>query len=527
MLLPHHHRRENAVEKFLEKYSQHITGTLSCFDRVIFKGYLPLGWSDAMESLLARQGLRIMDFKRFVTEQSARFKKLANDVCEKAGRPHLYLRGRDKKEPLVQKMIRKEKLTEGLVCVLSAVETCQSFVVVPGEKRPQLQSARRKCLCFYFYYLDREFGLMHVRIASWFPLPIQIYVNGHDWLARQMTKRGLAYKQVDNAFVELGDPKAAQKLADKFVDLPWPRLLDVFARRVNPLLADVLKGAGYYGVMDQAEFATDVLFPDGPTLKPLFESWLKQATNCFSAEDVLTFLGRKLHGNFLGEVLTDFKRRAQGARVKHRVKGNWVKMPCCLEAGKFRRILRVETVINQPSEFKVFRMGKRNGVEGRHWLPLRKGVANMYRYAEIGRATNGRYLNALSETVDVAAAREPFRKLAEPAKRPNGRRVRGFNPASREDTALFAAVMRGEHFLQGFRNEQIRAALYGPLPKDAVTARRQRNRVTRLLQRLHMHGLTAKIPHTRRWRPSSKGQTLMTTTLHYHHDLYPTKSLAG
>ena len=95
----------------------------------------------------------------------------------------------------------------------------------------------------------------------------------------------------------------------------------------------------------------------------------------------------------------------------------------------------------------------------------------MYRYAEIGRATNGRYLNALSETVDVAAAREPFRKLAEPAKRPNGRRVRGFNPASREDTALFAAVMRGEHFLHGFRNEQIRAALYGPLPKDAVTAR--------------------------------------------------------
>ena len=44
---------------------------------------------------------------------------------------------------------------------------------------------------------------------------------------------------------------------------------------------------------------------------------------------------------------------------------------------KFRRILRVETVINQPSEFKVFRQGKRNGVEGMHWLPLRKGVANM------------------------------------------------------------------------------------------------------------------------------------------------------
>lgn len=231
------------MEKFLEKYGQHLTGTGSGFERVIFKGYLPLGWPEAMESLWARQGLRIMDFKRFVTDQSARFKKLANAVCEKAGRPHRYLRGREKKEPLGQKMIRQEPLTAGLVCVLSAVEPCQSFVVVPGEKRPQLQAARRKCLCFYFYYLDREFGLMHVRIQSWFPLTIQIYVNGHDGLARQMTKRGVTSQQVDNAFVELGDAKAAQKLADQFVNLPWPRRLDVFAQRVNPLLSDVLQGA--------------------------------------------------------------------------------------------------------------------------------------------------------------------------------------------------------------------------------------------------------------------------------------------
>ena len=95
-------------------------------------------------------------------------------------------------------------------------------------------------------------------------------------------------------------------------------------------------------------------------------------------------------------------------------------MPCCLETDtdKFRCLLRVETVTNQPSEFKVFRPGKRNGVEGRHWLPLRKGVTNMDRSAEIGRATNGRYLKALSKTVDVAAAREPFGQLAEPARRP-------------------------------------------------------------------------------------------------------------
>ena len=87
-----------------------------------------------------------------------------------------------------------------------------------------------------------------------------------------------------------------------------------------------VNGSGDYGVMDQTEFTTDVLFPDGPTLKPLFESRLNRATTCFTAGDVLTFLGRKLHGKLLGEILTDFKRRVQGARVKHCVAGNWVKM---------------------------------------------------------------------------------------------------------------------------------------------------------------------------------------------------------
>ena len=514
------------MQKFIEKYRSQMTGVLSCFDRVLFKGSLPLGWPDAREALLGRQGRLIKDFKVFVLEQSARFMTWADDLAEKHGRPHLFLRKREKKEKLVEKMIRRDELTDGLVCVLRAVETCQSFRVVPGDKRPRLQAETRQCLCYDFYFPDREFGLMHVRIQSWFPLTIQVGVNGHEWLARQMTKRGMTFTQADKAFVELGDAAAAQKLADKFADLPWPRLLDVFARRVNPLLADVWKGSGDDWVTDQAEYSTDVMFPNAATRRPLFESWRNRATTCFRAEDVLTFLGRKRQGNFLGEVLTDFKRRAEGARVKHVVAGNGVKMPCGFFVAKFPRLLRIETVINRPNEFKVWRHGPRNGVEGRHWLPLCQGVGHLDRYAEIGRATNGRYLNSLSETVDIASARQPLPKLAEPARR-NGRGLRGFNPASKDDVALFAAVLRGEHHLHGFRNEQIRAALDGPLPRDPVVARRQRARVTRLLQRLHAHGLIAKIPRTRRWRPSTKGQALMTTVLHYHLEHYPTQLLAG
>lgn len=81
----------------------------------------------------------------------------------------------------------------------------------------------------------------------------------------------------------------------------------------------------YYWVIDQSEFATDVIFTDRASLKSLYEKLVKHATLCFSAEDVLTFLGRKLHGRFEGEVLTDYKKRWFGVRVKHRMKENWIR----------------------------------------------------------------------------------------------------------------------------------------------------------------------------------------------------------
>ena len=99
-----------------------------------------------------------------------------------------------------------------------------------------------------------------------------------------------------------------------------------FAGRVHPLLRAELQGYRYYWATYQAEYATDVLFTTRTALHALYARLLRHATLCLRAEDVLTFLGRKLHGAFAGEILNDWKRRWPGARVKHWMKGNWIKM---------------------------------------------------------------------------------------------------------------------------------------------------------------------------------------------------------
>ena len=302
------------MRKFVAKHATQVTGTLSCFDRLLFKGHLPLGYPHAMEQFLTQRRVLMKDLKAFVLQQAARLKTQAAAAAEHAGRPYEYLASLVRKDQRARAIAARDGVTEGLICVFSTVEPCRTFRLAYGHGRPAIRPVWRKCLFLYFYFLDREFGFCHVRVPTWFPFTVQVYVNGHEWLARQMDKRGLRYRRLENAFLWLEDPGRVQRLADRFAPLPWPAILDRFARQVNPLLRDELAGYRYYWATHQAEYSTDVLFTSRTALRALYARLLRHATLCLRAEDVLTFLGRKLHGRFAGELLNDCRPLARRPR---------------------------------------------------------------------------------------------------------------------------------------------------------------------------------------------------------------------
>jgi len=504
------------LEQFIVKHQARILGVISCFDRLLLKGYLSISYPEGMESFLNRQGVLFKDFKHFAVACSDTVKDNAIQTARKAGRPFIYLNSAVRKEEHAREIAHRDGITQGLVCVFSVVEACQSFKLKYGDGKPRLESSSPRALCLYFYYLDREFGFMHVRIQTWFPFTVQVYLNGHEWLARKMTQHGIGYVQVENAFVRIDDCRRAQRFADRLVKKNFPRLLDAFARKVNPFLDDLLQNMRYYWIIDQAEYATDVLFRDRAVLKHLYAHLLQHATVCFSAEDVLTFLGRKLNGNFQGEVTNRLKKRWPGARVKHRMKGNWIKM-----YDKHGCVLRIETVINHPYEFRVRREGRRQGEWVMGWYPMAKRISNLYRYAEVCLSANRAYLAALSVVDDPAQAYRLLNDLCEPVAK-NGRRRRALNPLRKDEVALFAATLRGEHFIHGFRNRDLATHLNARQPKSKDPRERKRNsaRITRLIQLLHAHRLIAKIPRSRRYRITLRGATLMSAAVYlYNHDV--------
>jgi hypothetical protein len=503
---------------FVQKFADSIVAVLGCHDRVIFKGYLPFGGDGHLNAWVdGKLHMRRKDFLPFVEQQSQALVHHAQELAQATGAPYHYLQGRHSKEELIQRHLQESRAREGLVAVLCCQETCRTVKLCQAQGRPRLRFARRPQRVLYYYFLDADFGLIHLRLQTWFPYTFQVYVNGHDWLARQLHQRRLGFVQHDNAFTALDDPAQAQSLADRFPTLGWTKILHRWAHLVNPLLGrSWLGSADYYWVIDQAEYSTDVLFRTPRMLADLYPRLLDHATLQFSAEDLLTFLGRRLHPRFDGEVLTTGKKdRQRGARVKHRIKGNWLKM-----YDKFGQVLRIETVINQPREFRVRRRCTRGGQQHLAWCPMNKGVANFYQYHAVARAANQRYLDALAVVDRPAASAQQLDRASQPV-RFHGRRRRALNLLAAQDQRLFLAVLRGEHRLNGLRNADIARELYGPPPRDPAARRRRTAQVSRRLQLLRAHGLLAKVPHAHRYRITPKGEALMSAAVYVRYKAFP------
>lgn len=503
------------MKLFTRKHSKSIAGILECFDRIVFKGHLPLSRPDQMMWLMTSKSVLLKDFDKFVKPYAEKLKQHAMALAKKHERPYTYLnRGGIRKEDEAKKIAKKDGITQGLICVFSSLEACYGYRLKYGHGRPSLFNATRKCLCLYYYFMDPVFGLLHVRIQTWFPFTIQICMNGHSWLAKRMETEGMDYLQDENCFAAIDDFEKAQKISDEFEQINWPDSLASLAKKVNPLFEDILSGMEYYWVADQAEYATDVVFKADEETKPLYKKLLDYAISRFGAKDILTFLGKRLDGRFKGKQVNVCKKREDGTRVRHWVKRNWMKM-----YNKGSRVLRVETVINNPYDFRIYREGIKKGQPVTGWFPMSKRVGNLYRYKEICQTANGRYLDALAAQDDPRPTHKDMSIISGSVK--SGKNsVGGFNPANEKDIAFFSEVMRAEHLLRGFCNADIRLSLFGET-NDTKQKKRDASRTWRLFKKLHLRKLIAKIPHTRKWRITQNGSRILGLLIAIFNQEYP------
>jgi hypothetical protein len=443
-------------------------------------------------SYLAVKNILLKNFKSWAMGLTEQVRQSCEALADSLGIRKMYLQGSGRdKEALARHIAREEGIQTGPICMFSVVEPCFSPWVTGDRKRKVLELSMkpRKCIWIYFYGVDPRFGLSHLRLQSWLPFTIKGCLNGRHWLERRLLEENIDYIKADNCFRWIENPVRAQALLEEQLQTSWKPLLEGWRKQYFGILDGLFPHGAldYYWSADETEWATDLMFQNTAELDRLFPRLARHGLLISDSANVLRFLGKidaksALPPRVSGEVRGDRRRRFEGVRVKHWAGPNSIKI-----YNKAGNVLRVETTINHPRSFKVYRTADDDPTRQPGWLPMRKGVADLHRRSQVSQKSNERYLDALSSCEADATLLEQIERICKRTKQA-GKSVRALNPWSPLDFRLMSFLGQGQWLLNGFRNRDLASWIDPQSTQLGEQARGKRTaRVSRLLRLLRSH----------------------------------------
>jgi hypothetical protein len=338
---------------------------------------------------------------------------------------------------------------------------------------------------------------------------LQFYFNGHNWLASQLRAAGIDFTMRDNAFTQIADWHKAQELADNFDVTQLHERLDELAARYCPIISAL--GVTYHWSLMQVEYATDIVFKRQNDLADLYQDLIRTAIHAVKPENVATFLGRTLHGNFEDELGNRFDTRISGTRLKHQMGPASIKV-----YDKFSLILRIETTTNDVSFFKHHReVEHRDRTRTLKWAAMKKTIYSLEPLSETLRASNRRYLEFLSNLDDTSEGARRLRQVTQTVVAAD-RSYKGLNFFAPDDETLLSTLARGEFGIRGFQSKDLRRLLPD----------RTREQISRTLKRLRVHRIIKKVGRTYRYYLTSVGRRVILAGLKFK-ELFLISALAA
>ena len=482
----------SAKEGLLTRYADKIVGVLGCYDRVVLTGTLTaMAYPDAMARELRRAGIRCFDLAQYVEPLREEIRQNAERLAAEHELQIQYLPKHDtRKEKIVAEVLARRGRLPGLVHIMSAMETCTTYQPWHDKAtgRTGVKFKSGKCLHYYFYFLDPELGLAYVRVPTWAPYRLQVYFNGHHWLASRLQQARIDYRLDDTAFVEISDWSRAQQLSDDFSVQGLHQKLAAFACRYCP--PSTRFADGYHWSVMQAEYALDVVFRRAEDLRPLYEEISRQAVLAVRIDEMARFWDKRLSAE--AKATSRFQTRVEGTCIRHHLGHQSLKM-----YDRDGHVLRIEATSNDITFFQPYRkVDRRDGSSEYKVAPLKKSIYSLTDLDELLAAACRRYLEFVGTLEDHTAQRHDLDHISRPAHDERDRSARGFNFFLTEDLTVLLALLHGEFALNGLNGRRLRALLTGKTP----------GQIGRILKRLRLHGLIRRVGHTYRYYLTSLGR---------------------
>ncbi len=319
------------MERLLELLGPAVQFAYTCWDRIVLHGYLERLQRPENLIYFFHDVVGIACIEPAVLQQRTNaYKAWVRRVTDEWDIPVLQAppappRG-ERKEHFVVPFYRRLKGGEGIACVLTSMEQGRTFVSYTPRFRPPsgdanyrfIKACRKQFLHYYWYALDPVMGPMSVRVATYFPFNVTCYFNGHSFVAQELTRAGIRFRKVDNAFLAVEDVAALQAASDRLSPAILQRRCAYWVRRLVPTFSSAEREAlqpGYRYSMAQMELATDIVFKRSAPLKALFQRACELGVLVGGAERTTQLFGRRIDRRYQGKLQTVLDQREAGHPV--------------------------------------------------------------------------------------------------------------------------------------------------------------------------------------------------------------------
>jgi hypothetical protein len=393
-----------------------------------------------------------------------------------------------RKDDVTQKYLRQFQATEGVLYVGKAQEkakvprTQQRRSAKTGKTYPHIVEGTAMVNHYYFYAVDEDFGPFFLKFCSYFPYNAKLTINGHEYLKRQLAKRGVPFEALDNGIKSCADPKLAQRLCDGLSAAKIDQLLRKWLRRLPHPFPPRDRAAGYrYHIsILQAEFSLTQVLDRPVTGRIFFEEVIRENLDIGRPSQVSLVFDRRVMRNTPGRFRTRVITDGVIPSLHIDYKKNRIK-----QYHKEGQALRTETTINNARDFEV---GRR--------------IENLDKLRTIGFAANRRLLDVQRIGHDCFIGEAAFQEMQKPVTL-DSQRAAALRFADLRVQSLFHVLILFLHVRGTFAHKHLRehlAPLLGHQPSQYSAGR-----ITYDLRRLRMHGLIERIPQTHQYRATAKG----------------------
>jgi hypothetical protein len=484
-----------------ELLDSHVVLDLSCLDRIYLNAYVPRLQTPGQVVWFMKEHLGMpIPSPAIMTKIGDRFRKAVRDFAAVNSIPVVRFNKDDRHLDVIRPYL-DAATGPGVVAIGCAQEFQWVFTATrvqssSGAPLFKFSKTQRRVSVFYFYVLDAEFGPGFVKLCSYFPYPGKVWINGHEWAKRQAAKAGIIFTELANGFAACDQPDRVQAICDQLSAAHIEMFFERWMRIIPTPFDASDRAAGYWWElsMRQIEVSRTIVFNAPRRARGFFEAVVADNLDIGRPDEIKVVFGRKqIRRNTRSEFATKVVTRGTDVTINAFYKHSRIKQ--YLKEG---RALRIETVINSPTDLRVNRR-----------------LTNLAELVDKARTANHRLLECQRAGQGCAIETALWERISQPSLQ-EGQRTGALRFGDPRAMALTGALCVGLLSVVGFTNKTLRGLVSQLLDRPYT-----RSQMTYDLRRLRLLGLIQRLPKSNTHVLTPDGQRVAVTYTKLGHRLLP------